>query len=210
MVKEYDCYIDSDSFISGFLKSKQIGIEGIHFGSGTAQENISVSQNGVFNGNMDSKEVTIEGVAKGFIHASGSVTLNSQAKIDCNIVSSKLIVQEGAQVNGFFIISPNQEERQKLQKSRKVETASLNTVTISIPLPKAKQVSVIGSFNNWNRNKPIPMTRWDDQNWTVNLTLTAGTYEYLIVVDGKEQPDPTNPEKTKNSFGGENSVLTIS
>ena len=40
-------------------------------------------------------------------------------------------------------------------------------------------------------------------------TLTPGTYEYCLVVDGHWMPDPLARESVPNPFGGRNSVLNV-
>jgi glycosidase len=45
--------------------------------------------------------------------------------------------------------------------------------------------------------------------WEYKTDLSPGKYQYLFVVDGKEQLDPNNPKKVGNGMGGFNSVLEI-
>lgn len=82
--------------------------------------------------------------------------------------------------------------------------------TLSAGFPNADKVGVIGDFNQWDANNPIGMEKKPGGQWTVDLDLSPGRYEYLFVVDGQHRPDPGNPVKSANSFGGENSVLEIS
>jgi cyclomaltodextrinase len=39
--------------------------------------------------------------------------------------------------------------------------------------------------------------------------LTPGEYQYLLVIDGKEQRDPANPDSVDNNIGGFNSLLKV-
>jgi cyclomaltodextrinase len=75
---------------------------------------------------------------------------------------------------------------------------------------EAKNVFVMGSFNSWNRTSH-PMSDPDgDGIYHTTIPLDDGMYEYQFVIDRWETPDPQNPEKVDNGFGGFNSVLRVS
>jgi glycosidase len=71
-------------------------------------------------------------------------------------------------------------------------------------------VFLMGSFNDWNRTS-LPLTDEDgDGTYTIELALEPGQYYYQLVLDRVNGiPDPANPEKVDNGFGGFNSVLSI-
>ncbi len=71
----------------------------------------------------------------------------------------------------------------------------------------AQQVSLKGNFNGWN-HKATPLTLEDDV-WSADLILQPGLYEYLVVEDGKEMLDPSNPNKKDNGSGGFNSTFRV-
>jgi 1,4-alpha-glucan branching enzyme len=72
--------------------------------------------------------------------------------------------------------------------------------------PDAKSVELMGEWNEW---KAIPMTKGDDGIWTAKVTLSAGTYAYKFLVDGKDWVfDPDNPAK-KSVNGVDNSQIEI-
>jgi hypothetical protein len=76
--------------------------------------------------------------------------------------------------------------------------------------PKGKTyqtVQVAGEINGWNPANG-PMT-FDGKNWSVNLRLNPGRYQYQIVVDGNWMLDPGNPVKVPNGIGGVNSELVV-
>ncbi|MDH3360167.1 MAG: isoamylase early set domain-containing protein [Desulfobulbaceae bacterium] len=73
----------------------------------------------------------------------------------------------------------------------------------------AKEVFLVGEFNNWNGDG-FKMRRYKDGSFKKKVKLKPGCYEYRFVVDGEWWTDPKNPERCPNSFGSENSVLTIS
>ena len=60
--------------------------------------------------------------------------------------------------------------------------------------------------NGW---KGVTMTKGDDGVWTVKVTLSAGTYAYKFLVNGKDWVfDPDNSAK-KTVDGNENSSAEI-
>ena len=81
-------------------------------------------------------------------------------------------------------------------------------LTLKLVAPSAKQVYVAGSFNNWHA-AALPL-KADDGEWSGEVKLAPGRYEYLFVVDGKWLPDPDAPERIPNPFGGFNSLLSVS
>ena len=76
--------------------------------------------------------------------------------------------------------------------------------------PNARQVSVIGDFNNWNTSA-TPL-RLDDSGWHASVDLDADrAYHYRYLIDGSEwhndwQADCYEP----NEYGGDNSVVITS
>ena len=61
------------------------------------------------------------------------------------------------------------------------------------PETKPGKISVMGTFNSWNRSD-TPMHDEDgDGVYEVTLALDAGRYQYEFVVDSREIYDPANP-----------------
>lgn len=89
----------------------------------------------------------------------------------------------------------------------KVKRLTLHTFRY-VPTGEAKQVFVMGNFNDWNRTS-LPMQRLPDGSFVLTQAFDAGQYQYKFVVDGAEVLDERNPHKVPNGFGGYNSVLTI-
>ena len=72
--------------------------------------------------------------------------------------------------------------------------------------PDAQSVELMCESNGW---KSVPMTKGDDGVWTTKVTLSAGTYAYKFLVNGKDWVlDPDNSNK-KTVNGVENSVIEI-
>jgi esterase/lipase len=70
----------------------------------------------------------------------------------------------------------------------------------------ARRVEVAGSFNSWHW---IPLSPAGDGTWQRNLSLTAGSYEYAFVVDGRWQPDTAAPSGTRWPDGRCTSLLEV-
>jgi cyclomaltodextrinase / maltogenic alpha-amylase / neopullulanase len=68
-----------------------------------------------------------------------------------------------------------------------------------------KEVGVKGEFSNW---QILPMY-FENGNWTHSAEVNPGIYQYVFVVDGKEQPDPSNPDRVSNGMGGFNSIVNL-
>jgi hypothetical protein len=88
------------------------------------------------------------------------------------------------------------------------ENLVLQDKTITLFMPHAKSVGVMGAFNDWDASRS-QMTRHEDGTWTITLRVLPGSYEYQFLVDGKTRmTDPSAPA-TDSEFGEANSVLTV-
>lgn len=82
-------------------------------------------------------------------------------------------------------------------------------VTFVFYAPKAKSVSLVGTFNDWNPEK-TPMNRGKDGTWSVQVSLAQGRHEYLFLVDGSRfESDPNALELRQDGMGNENTVLRL-
>ena len=77
------------------------------------------------------------------------------------------------------------------------------------PDNEVKNISVIGSFNNWNRSTNKLTDKDGDGIFKTEIPLEPGHYTYKFNVDGKEILDPANSETEPTGFDGFNSVLKI-
>lgn len=68
-------------------------------------------------------------------------------------------------------------------------------------------VRIMGGFTGWQSN-PLPLTGSSGM-LSIELTLDRGLHPYQLIVDGVEQPDPSNPRRVSNGFGGWNSILQV-
>lgn len=85
----------------------------------------------------------------------------------------------------------------------------LVTVRFVLVAPDARQVSLAGTFNQWDP-QATPLVRAAATGvWTATLRLPAGQHQYAFVVDGARWvPDPGAPA-VDDGFGRRNSVLTL-
>ena len=74
--------------------------------------------------------------------------------------------------------------------------------------PRADEVCLTGSFNDWSA-RGTPLFRREDGRWECLLPMNSGEHEYRYIVDGTWQPDPHNDAATVNEFGGSNSLVAV-
>ena len=85
------------------------------------------------------------------------------------------------------------------------------TITFRLHAPEAQNVSIVGTFNDWNVSSH-PMKRCGrgkNSYWQLLMRLEPGTYQYLYVVDGQWWNDPTSNRYMTNEFGTLNSVVEV-
>lgn len=81
-------------------------------------------------------------------------------------------------------------------------------ITFSFESSNAKEVILMGDFNNWNPKKH-PMKKDDNGKWTKAVLLLPGQYEYKFLVDGQWKQDPQNDRIRPNKFGTYNNVFNL-
>jgi 1,4-alpha-glucan branching enzyme len=74
--------------------------------------------------------------------------------------------------------------------------------------PEAQEVNVAGSINEWNP-KAFSLTRGRDGNWSGEMWLEPGRYEYRFVIDQRWENDQRPVETAPNPFGSWNSILEV-
>ena len=65
-------------------------------------------------------------------------------------------------------------------------TPSAKPVNFFCPAPGAKQVCLVGDFNNW---KPMLMERRNDGWWFLQVWVPHGQHQYHFLVDGEPMLD---------------------
>lgn len=224
MLNQTDCFIDRGSVVEGKLSTKgNVQIEGTFMGEASSQEAVTIAESGKLQGSIKASNVVIKGTIEGAIESSDKVRLARSSRCSCDIVSTVLAVEEGAQIKGRFVIMPNASAKDMPQGTVEaladVELApapqpqippkAAQAITLSVVIPEAAKVDLIGTFNQWDETNPIPMNPTDQGAWEAKLELESGSYQYLLLVDGVKQTDPNNPDKAPNEHGSENSVLTV-
>lgn len=68
--------------------------------------------------------------------------------------------------------------------------AKIKTTRFTYYSRTAKQVQIVGDFNNWN---PQNFRRNDKGGWAISLPVPPGDYSYNYLVDGKTVRDPNQP-----------------
>ncbi len=69
-------------------------------------------------------------------------------------------------------------------------------VLFSLVAPEANYVAIIGSFNGWDREHGVALTRSANGVWHATLDLPPGRHLYKYIIDGVWRPDPANENRT--------------
>lgn len=69
-------------------------------------------------------------------------------------------------------------------------------VLFSLVAPEANDVELVGSFNNWDREHGVKLTRNSNGVWHAKLDLETGRHLYKFVIDGAWCPDPANENRS--------------
>lgn len=72
----------------------------------------------------------------------------------------------------------------------------------------AHDVCIAGTFNEWTPER-TPMRPAAPGQWTRDLLLAPGAYEYQFVVDGSWLNDPQAVKSNPSPCGGRNSVVIV-
>ena len=83
-------------------------------------------------------------------------------------------------------------------------------VVFTVNVNDAREVALIGSFNNW-QGQDHKLTPSDEAGkWTISVPLEQGLHEYAFVVDGvRIIPDPVSLVYKDDGFGNLNSVILV-
>lgn len=76
------------------------------------------------------------------------------------------------------------------------------------PAGSPRDVRIMGAFNGWSRTSH-PLALDAEGRWSIDLPLAEGKHAYQLIIDGQEGPDPNNPNRVDNGFGGFNSLLSV-
>jgi 1,4-alpha-glucan branching enzyme len=70
-----------------------------------------------------------------------------------------------------------------------------NGVLFSLVAPEANDIELVGSFNEWDREHGVKLTRNSNGVWHTILDLGPGRHLYKYVIDGIWVPDPANENR---------------
>ena len=93
----------------------------------------------------------------------------------------------------------------KIKSKQKVKR---RRVTFSFESSDAKEVILMGDFNNWNAKKH-PMKIDENGMWNKSVVIPPGRYEYKFLVDRQWKEDPQNKQTCLNCFGTYNNVFNL-
>lgn len=130
----------------------------------------------------------------------------SNGAVDHLALAQELIRAEGALEfeNAMTQVSPSPQDRQPEQEEPPVRQANF-----SINAPSAKEIYLVGDFNNWKINDESRLSRLDEGKWEKVLGLVPGRYRYKFVVDGEWTLDSQSQEREPNAFGTFDSVIKL-
>ncbi len=81
-------------------------------------------------------------------------------------------------------------------------------VTFTYLAPDAQSVLLAGDFTGWDQ-APLAMKKDKTGLWKKVVSLSAGKYEYRLLVDGQWKDDPQGPNRQPNQFGTENCLCVV-
>jgi len=95
-----------------------------------------------------------------------------------------------------------------MPKSNINKTVKKRRVRFALKAATAKEVLLIGDFNQWNPDSH-PMKNKGQGEWEKTAMLAPGRYEYKFLMDGNWKEDSENDQVCPNCFGTYNNVLVV-
>ena len=116
-------------------------------------------------------------------------------------LSREIITQEKAPTPALVL-------EKRMNEILKEQLPRLTEVMFSVFSPEAKDVFLVGEFNNWQINESGRMMQ-NNGTWSKRINLNAGKYRYRFVIDGNWIEDSSNPLKEVNPYGSVDSLVEI-
>ncbi len=107
-------------------------------------------------------------------------------------------------VNDMHPLRPASSQLQRLQAK-----ATLKPINFIHLAPQAKEVFLVGDFNDWSPSSH-PMKKGYDGSFGLSVTLGHGGHHYQFLVDGKRVNDPRAQGLARNESGEKVSLLLVS
>ncbi len=99
--------IDSGTKISGEIESEGIvKIEGQVVGNVRAHKQVLVAKGGLIEGDIETAEAIVGGEVRGAVQATERVEVQAGASIHGDVTTPRIVVQEGAELNGHLRMGP--------------------------------------------------------------------------------------------------------
>ena len=95
-----------------------------------------------------------------------------------------------------------------MSKEESKRKSSKRGVRFSLKSPNAKEVFLVGDFNNWDA-RANPMKLDEDGLWKIRLIIPPGRYEFKLLVDGKWREGTKKEQTVPNCSGTLNNVLIV-
>lgn len=95
-----------------------------------------------------------------------------------------------------------------MEKIKSKQKIKRRRVTFSFESSDAKEVILMGDFNNWNAKKHL-MKSNENGMWDKSVVIPPGRYEYKFLVDRQWKEDPQNDQTCLNCFGTYNNVFNL-
>ena len=96
----------------------------------------------------------------------------------------------------------------KMKQILKERMPKLNEVAFLVEAADAKEVYLVGDFNDWKLDTTSRMEQ-NNGAWKKTLGLKPGKYRYRFVIDGKWSEDSNNPSKAINPYGTLDSLIEV-
>ena len=96
--------------------------------------------------------------------------------------------------------NPKPQQKKKRSDCRKV--------TFRLKTPNAKQVYLVGDFNNWD-SQATPLQKSRKSRWETTLVLPIGRYEFKYLVDGKWRENLKDEQIAPNKYGTFNHFVNV-
>ncbi len=97
----------------------------------------------------------------------------------------------------------------KVTLGNKMTVTSRKQKQFKLAAAPGSQVSVAGTFNNWDPMANPMKDNPDSGMYKTTLRLAPGRYEYKFVVNGEWCIDPKGSAGVSNDFGDMNSVVIV-
>jgi len=96
----------------------------------------------------------------------------------------------------------------KAPKAAPAPVSALKKVPLRVRAEGAKEVILTGDFTQWAKDK-VRLTPAASGEWTAQLELAPGEYQYRLIVDGEWRDHAEAARRVPNTFGTQNCVLVV-